>query len=62
MSEVLNVESIFAENVFTIGKMKERLPRKIFQEVKKKIKLVIEKLEILVEQLFGCSCCCCCCT
>ena len=35
MSEVLNVESIFAENVFTIGKMKERLPRKIFQEVKK---------------------------
>ena len=35
MSELLNVEAIFAENVFTIGKMKERLPKKVYQEVKK---------------------------
>ncbi|NLL79505.1 MAG: glutamine synthetase type III [Clostridiales bacterium] len=35
MGEVLNVEEIFGENVFTVGKMKERLPRKVFQEVKK---------------------------
>ncbi len=31
----LNVEEIFAENVFTLGKMKERLPRKVFAEVKR---------------------------
>lgn len=35
MSEVLSVEEIFGENVFTVGKMKERLPKKVFQEVKK---------------------------
>lgn len=35
MSEVLNVEKIFGENVFTLGTMKERLPKKVFQEVKK---------------------------
>ena len=35
MSEVMNVEEIFGENVFTVGKMKERLPKKVFQEVKK---------------------------
>lgn len=34
MSKV-NVEEIFAENVFTLGKMKERLPKKVFAEVKK---------------------------
>lgn len=34
MSEVLNVEEIFGEQVFTLGKMKERLPKKVFQEVK----------------------------
>ena len=33
MSELLNVEDIFAEKVFTIMKMKERLPKKVFQEV-----------------------------
>ena len=27
MSEVFNVEEIFAKNVFTLGKMKERLPK-----------------------------------
>ena len=35
MSEVLNVEEIFGKNVFTLGKMKERLPKKVFAEVKK---------------------------
>ena len=30
MSEVLNVEEIFAKNVFTLGKMKERLPKNVF--------------------------------
>ena len=35
MSEVLNVEEIFASKVFTLGKMKERLPKNVFKEVKK---------------------------
>lgn len=35
MSELFNVEEMFAKNVFTAGKMKERLPKKVFQEVKK---------------------------
>lgn len=33
MSEVLNVEKIFGEKVFTLAKLKERLPKKVFQEV-----------------------------
>ena len=33
MSEVLNVEKIFNQNVFTLGKMKERLPSKVFNVV-----------------------------
>ena len=35
MSEALNVEKIFAEKVFTVEKMKERLTRKVFLEVKR---------------------------
>lgn len=35
MSEPLNVEEIFGQKVFTIAKMKERLPKKVFQEVMK---------------------------
>jgi len=35
MSEKLNVEEIFGENVFTMKKMRERLPKKVFAEVKK---------------------------
>ena len=35
MSEFVNVEAIFGENVFTLGVMKERLPKKVFQEAKK---------------------------
>lgn len=39
MSELINVEKIFGENVFTMNKMKERLPRDAYKEVKR----VIEK-------------------
>ena len=35
MSEVLNVEELFASDVFTIGTMKERLPKSVFKAVKK---------------------------
>ena len=35
MSELLNVEAIFGEYVFTMGKMKERLPREAYAEVKR---------------------------
>lgn len=34
MSEAVNVEAIFGENVFTLGTMRERLPKKILAEVK----------------------------
>ena len=34
MSESGNVESIFASNVFTFGKMKERLPKSVYREVR----------------------------
>ncbi|MBR6770230.1 MAG: glutamine synthetase III [Lachnospiraceae bacterium] len=37
MSERLNVEEIFAKNVFTMRKMKERLPKNVYKEVKKVI-------------------------
>ena len=43
MSELINVEKIFGENVFTMNKMKERLPRDAYKEVKR----VIEKGEEL---------------
>ncbi len=35
MSNCINVEEIFAENVFTVGTMRERLPKKVFFEVAK---------------------------
>ena len=35
MNEVMNVEEIFGANVFTLGKMKERLPKDVYKEVKK---------------------------
>ena len=34
MKEVVNVEKIFGENVFTPGKMKERLPKSVYKAVK----------------------------
>ena len=33
MSEVFNVEEIFAQNLFTLSKMKERLPKNVYKEV-----------------------------
>ncbi len=35
MSEFLDVEDLFASKVFTLGKMKERLPKGTYKEVKK---------------------------
>ncbi len=35
MSDVLNVEELFAGKVFTLGKMRERLPKNVYKEVKK---------------------------
>ena len=35
MSEVMNVEEMFGSNLFTIGKMKECLPRNVYKEVRK---------------------------
>ncbi len=35
MSNVVNVEQIFGENVFTPGKMKERLPKSVYKAVRK---------------------------
>ena len=33
MNASINVEKLFAENVFTVGTMRERLPKKVFSEV-----------------------------
>ena len=33
MNACINVEEIFAQNVFTVGTMRERLPKKVFNEV-----------------------------
>lgn len=33
MSETFNVEEIFGQDVFTLGKMKERLPKNVYKEV-----------------------------
>ena len=35
MSDVINVEKLFAENVFTPAKMQERLPKKVYAEVRR---------------------------
>ena len=37
MSESINVEALFASKVFTLGKMKERLPKSIYKELVKVI-------------------------
>ena len=37
MSEALNVSAIFAEDVFTDTVMKERLPKKVYEELRKTI-------------------------
>ena len=35
MENLINVEEIFAQNVFTLGKMRERLPKNVYKEVVK---------------------------
>ncbi|MBD5527088.1 MAG: glutamine synthetase type III [Lachnospiraceae bacterium] len=35
MSEMINVEELFASRVFTLGKMKEKLPMQVFAEVRR---------------------------
>ena len=35
MSEVLKVEEIFGSKVFTMSKMRERLPKNVYKEVRK---------------------------
>lgn len=35
MSEVMNVEEVFGKDVFSLGKMRERLPKSVYKEVKK---------------------------
>ena len=35
MSEAFKIEDVFAENVFTVSKMKERLPKQVFKNLKK---------------------------
>ena len=35
MTDKINIEEIFGKNVFTVGKMRERLPRAVFKEVLK---------------------------
>ena len=35
MNELIKVEELFASKVFTVGKMKERLPKEVFKEVKR---------------------------
>ena len=35
MSELLKVDEVFASKVFTVGKMKERLPKEVFKEVQR---------------------------
>ena len=33
MSSKVNVEEIFGQNVFTLSKMRERLPKNVYKEV-----------------------------
>lgn len=55
MSQLINVEKIFAENVFTMNKMKERLPRDAYKEVKRVIErggeLSLETADIVAKAM-----------
>lgn len=35
MSELMNVEELFGQNVFDLAKMRSRLPKNVFKEVKR---------------------------
>ena len=51
MNNVLNVEKLFGENVFTLGKMQERLPRKAYAEVKQIVSGI--KCHYTAEEMVG---------
>ena len=38
MSEMINLEDLFASKVFTLGKMKERLPKYVYKEAARRPK------------------------
>ena len=46
MSEAFNIADIFGENVFNDTVMKERLPKKVYQEVRK---VIDEGAELTIE-------------
>ena len=54
MSDIINVEAIFGENVFSLGKMRERLPKKIFAELTKVMdeggELSLETADVVAKQ------------
>ena len=35
MNNVVTIEEMFGQNVFSLGKMRERLPKNVYKEVKK---------------------------
>ena len=59
MSEALNVSKIFGEDVFNDTVMKERLPKKVYEELRKTIdegalfELNIEKTNPVIEVITG---------
>lgn len=55
MSEAFKIEDIFAENVFTVAKMKERLPKKVFANLKNVMdnggQLAIEDADVIAKAM-----------
>ncbi len=55
MSEAFKIDEIFADNVFTVGKMKERLPKQVFKNLKKKMDeggtLSIEDADVIAKAM-----------
>ena len=55
MSEAFKIEDIFAENVFTVAKMKERLPKKVFANPKNVMdnggQLAIEDADVIAKAM-----------
>ena len=55
MSEPFKIEDIFAENVFTLGKMRERLPKKVYAELKNVIdnggQLTMETADVIAKAM-----------
>ncbi len=55
MSEAFKIEDIFAENVFTVAKMKERFPKKVFANLKNVMdnggQLAIEDADVIAKAM-----------